>query len=173
METSRRTTGVSIVSDLRIREKVFPAEDLHMRGRHKGRRRGELYCCRRWEIRCGWNRSDAHTNDTRVLQVKTNCKVLIANLAAIITSPHFLRTGSELVALSGTIGRQLAELLRHYNSRCCQLVLGAGAMQVAGLKTITSTILVLAARSLKLILWFMPFVKAHFQGNTILSTSCL
>ena len=76
---------------------------------------------------------------------------------------EYCRTGSELVALSGTIGRYLAELLRHYNSRCCQLVLGAGAMQVAGLKTITSTILVLAARSLKLILWFMPFVKTHFQ----------
>ncbi|XP_033322468.2 VPS54 subunit of GARP complex scat [Megalopta genalis] len=79
---------------------------------------------------------------------------------------EYCRTGSELVALSGTIGRYLAELLRHYNSRCCQLVLGAGAMQVAGLKTITSTILVLAARSLKLILWFMPFVKAHFQSLT-------
>lgn len=75
------------------------------------------------------------------------------------------RTGSELIALSGTIGRLLYELLKHYNSRCCQLVLGAGAIQGAGLKTITSTILVLAARSLKLILWFMPFVKAHFQGN--------
>lgn len=75
------------------------------------------------------------------------------------------RTGSELIALSGTIGRHLAELLRHYNSRCCQLVLGAEAMQVAGLKTITSTILVLAARSLKLILWFMPFVKSHFQSE--------
>jgi len=77
-----------------------------------------------------------------------------------------------LVALSGTIGRQLAELLRHYNSRCCQLVLGAGAMEVAGLKTITSTILVLAARSLKLILWFMPFVKAHFQGNLTCISLC-
>ncbi|XP_029041161.1 vacuolar protein sorting-associated protein 54 [Osmia bicornis bicornis] len=77
---------------------------------------------------------------------------------------EYCRTGSELIALSGTIGRHLAELLRHYNSRCCQLVLGAEAMQVAGLKTITSTILVLAARSLKLILWFMPFVKSHFQN---------
>ncbi|KOX77559.1 Vacuolar protein sorting-associated protein 54 [Melipona quadrifasciata] len=76
---------------------------------------------------------------------------------------EYCRTGSELITLSGTIGRHLAELLRHYNSRCCQLVLGAGAMQVAGLKTITSTILVLAARSLKLILWFMPYVKSHFQ----------
>lgn len=73
-----------------------------------------------------------------------------------------------MITLSGTIGRHLAELLRHYNSRCCQLILGAGAMQVAGLKTITSTILVLAARSLKLILWFMPYVKSHFQSKSIL-----
>lgn len=84
---------------------------------------------------------------------------------------YIYRTSSELVALSGTIGRQLAELLRHYNSRCCQLVLGAGAMQVAGLKTITSTILVLAARSLKLILWFMPYIKKHFQGTRVNNNS--
>ena len=85
------------------------------------------------------------------------------NIKKILFS-HF-RTASELTALSGTIGRQLAELLRHFNSQCCRLVLGAGAMKVAGLKTITSKILVLAARSLKLILWIMPFVKAHFQGK--------
>lgn len=77
---------------------------------------------------------------------------------------EYCRIASELTVLSGTIGRQLAELLRHYNSRCCQLVLGAGAMQVAGLKTITSTILVLAGRSLKLLLWLMAFVKSHFQA---------
>lgn len=76
----------------------------------------------------------------------------------------FFRASNELTALSGTIGRQLAELLRQYNSSSCRLVLGAGAMQAAGLKTITSTILVLSSRSLKLILWLMPFVKAHFQG---------
>lgn len=92
-------------------------------------------------------------------------KYAVVGTALMLTQMihEYCRTSSELVALSGMIGRHLAELLRHYNSRCCQLVLGAGAMQVAGLKTITSTILVLAARSLKLILWFMPFVKAHFQ----------
>lgn len=89
-------------------------------------------------------------------------KKLICNL---IVLKIICRTGSELSALSGMIGRQLAELLRHYNSRCWQLVLGAGAMQVAGLKSITSTILVLAARSLKLVLWLMPFVKTHFQST--------
>jgi hypothetical protein len=89
----------------------------------------------------------------------------------IIFLIYIYRTASELSALSGMIRRQLAELLRHYNSRCYQLVLGAGALQVAGLKTITSIILVLASRSLKLVLWLMPFVKAHFQGIFLLRHS--
>lgn len=42
---------------------------------------------------------------------------------------------------------------------------------MAGLKTITSTILVLASRSLKLILWLIPFIKAHFHGNFNFVTS--
>ncbi|XP_063982746.1 vacuolar protein sorting-associated protein 54 isoform X1 [Diachasmimorpha longicaudata] len=89
---------------------------------------------------------------------------VVGTVLMLIQMIHeYCRTAEELKALSGAVGRQLAELLRHYNSRCCQLVLGAGAMHVAGLKTITSTILVLAARSLKLVLWLMPFVKAHFQ----------
>ncbi|KAL7296320.1 hypothetical protein TKK_0010334 [Trichogramma kaykai] len=90
---------------------------------------------------------------------------IVGTVLLLIQIIHeYCRTASELTALSGMLGRNLAEILRHYNSRCCQLVLYAGAMQVAGLKTITSTILVLAGRSLKLILWIMPYVKAHFQA---------
>uniref|UniRef100_A0A672YYW6 Vacuolar protein sorting-associated protein 54 n=1 Tax=Sphaeramia orbicularis TaxID=375764 RepID=A0A672YYW6_9TELE len=33
---------------------------------------------------------------------------------------------------------RLSDLLKHFNSRSCQLVLGAGALQVVGLKTITT-----------------------------------
>ncbi|KAG8584110.1 hypothetical protein GDO81_008687, partial [Engystomops pustulosus] len=33
---------------------------------------------------------------------------------------------------------RLSELLKYFNSRSCQLVLGAGALQVVGLKTITT-----------------------------------
>ena len=84
--------------------------------------------------------------------------------ACIIFRPRIYRTASELSALSGIIRRQLAEVIQLYNSRCYQLVLNAGALQAAGLKTITTTILVLASRSLKLVLWLMPFVKTHFQG---------
>ncbi|KAG8231894.1 hypothetical protein J437_LFUL011727 [Ladona fulva] len=43
-----------------------------------------------------------------------------------------------------------------------KLVLGGGAQQQAGLKTITSTNLALASRALQLLLWAIPLVKTHF-----------
>ncbi|XP_045495135.1 vacuolar protein sorting-associated protein 54 [Colias croceus] len=52
----------------------------------------------------------------------------------------------------------MLELIRHFNSRCCQLVLGAGAIQSAGLKTISTSNLALVSRSLQVILWLLPLV---------------
>lgn len=57
----------------------------------------------------------------------------------------------------------MLELIRLFNSRCCQLVLGAGAIQSAGLKTISTSNLALVSRSLQVILWFLPIVKALLE----------
>lgn len=70
----------------------------------------------------------------------------------------------DLPLLAPVIGRNVSELLRTFNSRSCQLVLGAGALKTAGLKTITSTNLALASRALQLVLWMIPHVRAHFTG---------
>lgn len=66
--------------------------------------------------------------------------------------------------MASVIGRNLAELLNAFNSRSCQLVLGAGALRTAGLKTITSTNLALTSRSLQLVLWMIPYVRRHFNA---------
>ncbi|KAK2560887.1 Vacuolar protein sorting-associated protein 54 [Acropora cervicornis] len=50
-----------------------------------------------------------------------------------------------------------------FNSRTCQLVLGAGALQLVGLKTITAKHLALAARCLEVITIHIPVFKAHFE----------
>ncbi|XP_050347253.1 vacuolar protein sorting-associated protein 54 [Nymphalis io] len=52
----------------------------------------------------------------------------------------------------------MLELIRMFNSRCCQLVLGAGAIQSAGLKTISTSNLALVSRSLQVILWLLPLI---------------
>lgn len=71
---------------------------------------------------------------------------------------------NDLPILATVIGRNLAELLRTFNSRSCQLVLGAGALRTAGLKTITSTNLALNSRALQLILWIIPHIRAQFNA---------
>lgn len=71
---------------------------------------------------------------------------------------------ADLTVMAPNLCRHLAELLQLFNSRCCQLILGAGAIHVAGLKTITTTNLALASRALQLLLWLIPHVKNHFQG---------
>ncbi|XP_065173902.1 vacuolar protein sorting-associated protein 54 [Atheta coriaria] len=68
-----------------------------------------------------------------------------------------------LPLLATVVYRNLAELLRTFNSRSCQLVLGAGALKTAGLKTITSTNLALTSRALQLVLWLVPHIRAHFS----------
>ncbi|CAL8329389.1 unnamed protein product [Lota lota] len=58
---------------------------------------------------------------------------------------------------------RLADLFKHFNSRSCQLVLGAGALQVVGLKTITTKNLALASRCLQLVVHYIPVIRTHFE----------
>ena len=44
---------------------------------------------------------------------------------------------SLLPSTSVDLGLKTAELMKFYNSRICQLIIGAGAISVSGLKTIT------------------------------------
>ncbi|XP_048392333.1 vacuolar protein sorting-associated protein 54 isoform X2 [Stegostoma tigrinum] len=60
---------------------------------------------------------------------------------------------------------RLSDLLKHFNSRSCQLVLGAGALQVVGLKTITTKNLALASRCLQLIVHYIPKIRLHFEAR--------
>ncbi|XP_055353415.1 vacuolar protein sorting-associated protein 54-like isoform X2 [Paramacrobiotus metropolitanus] len=61
--------------------------------------------------------------------------------------------------ISGDILLKIVEILKMFNSRTCQLVLGAGAMHSAGLKSITSKNLTLSSRCLQLIGFFIPIVR--------------
>ncbi|XP_055878405.1 vacuolar protein sorting-associated protein 54-like [Biomphalaria glabrata] len=58
---------------------------------------------------------------------------------------------------------RLIDLLKMFNSRTCQLLIGAGARQLVGLKTISTKNLALASRCLQLVVFFIPQVKEHFE----------
>ncbi|XP_065066741.1 vacuolar protein sorting-associated protein 54-like isoform X1 [Rhopilema esculentum] len=65
--------------------------------------------------------------------------------------------------LTAEILTKLCEILKSYNSRLCQLVLGAGALKTVGLKTITAKHLGLAAQCLEVIIIHIPIFKSHFE----------
>uniref|UniRef100_UPI00358EE300 vacuolar protein sorting-associated protein 54 n=1 Tax=Myxine glutinosa TaxID=7769 RepID=UPI00358EE300 len=71
----------------------------------------------------------------------------------------------DIPALTPDILPRLIDLLKLFNSRCCQLVLGAGALQVVGLKTITTKNLALASRCLQLVLRQIPLLRAHLAAR--------
>lgn len=48
---------------------------------------------------------------------------------------------------------------KQFNSRTCQVVLGAGAMRSAGLKNITAKHLALASQSLSVMVSLIPYIR--------------
>uniref|UniRef100_A0A0K0F034 Vacuolar protein sorting-associated protein 54 (inferred by orthology to a human protein) n=1 Tax=Strongyloides venezuelensis TaxID=75913 RepID=A0A0K0F034_STRVS len=59
----------------------------------------------------------------------------------------------------------VVQILKIFNSKTCQLLLGAGALTVAGLKTISVKNLALAIRCLQLIIKIIPLVEGEFEEH--------
>lgn len=71
----------------------------------------------------------------------------------------YLRVVINLPLLSTEIMARLVEFLKQFNSRTCQVVLGAGAMRSAGLKNITARHLALASQSLSVMITLIPYIR--------------
>ncbi|KAH7622162.1 putative Vacuolar protein sorting-associated protein 54, chloroplastic [Nannochloris sp. 'desiccata'] len=65
-------------------------------------------------------------------------------------------------ALLADTSQRVVELLRTFNSRTCQLILGAGAMQVSGLKSISVKHLAVACHSVRAVLAVFPALMIKF-----------
>ncbi|XP_071832408.1 vacuolar protein sorting-associated protein 54-like isoform X1 [Apostichopus japonicus] len=68
----------------------------------------------------------------------------------------------DMPSAAGDILTRLVEILQIFNSRSCQLILGAGALQLVGLKTITTKNLALTARCLQLVAFYIPIARDFF-----------
>lgn len=113
-----------------------------------------------------WNKSciNSQKQPANVLYADTEPFALV-NSALILVQivSEYCQCASSLPMIATQLSRHLIDLLRTFNSKCCQLVLGAGALRVAGLTTITTSNLALVSRALKLVIWFIPRIKGHFQ----------
>ncbi|GMR59937.1 hypothetical protein PMAYCL1PPCAC_30132 [Pristionchus mayeri] len=116
--------------------------------------------------------------DSLSLPGSTTASLVGESTTLTIKDERFVVVGSGLLTVSGlfdhlcharllpsmaaTLLMRTIELLKAFNSRTCQLILGAGALQLVGLKTISVKNLALASRSIQLVAHFIPVLKREF-----------
>ncbi|EGF78134.1 hypothetical protein BATDEDRAFT_90790 [Batrachochytrium dendrobatidis JAM81] len=75
------------------------------------------------------------------------------------TLTDYINCAESLPVLTTDVLNRILELLKLFNSRVCQVILGAGAMQSAGLKSITARHIALAAQSIGVIIAIIPYIR--------------
>ena len=72
-------------------------------------------------------------------------------------------------SMTAEVSTSLCEYIKMFNSRLCQLILGAGAMHSAGLKNINTKHLAIASQTLSFIIAILPYIREcarrHATGN--------
>ncbi|TKR70042.1 hypothetical protein L596_022112 [Steinernema carpocapsae] len=104
--------------------------------------------------------------ETAVELVIDEEKFIVVGTALILMQMigQYLEVLTALPETSSDLLLYLVELMKNFNSRSCQLILGAGALQLVGLKSISVKNLALASRCLQLVVRFIPSVKREFEG---------
>ncbi|XP_030561234.1 vacuolar protein sorting-associated protein 54 [Drosophila novamexicana] len=110
------------------------------------------------------NGIDVSGNPVLLLEGKQPFALVGVALLLIQMLYEYGGSAHRLPLLASYHARNVVDLLRCFNSRSCQLIIGAGAMRVAGLKTITSTNLALVSRALQLVLYLLPRLREHFES---------
>ncbi|XP_015166654.1 vacuolar protein sorting-associated protein 54, chloroplastic-like isoform X2 [Solanum tuberosum] len=83
-----------------------------------------------------------------------NCGLILVKMLS-----ECIEMNNSLPGLSSEVIHRVVEILKLFNTRTCQLVLGAGAMQVSGLKSITSKHLALASQVISFTYSIIPELK--------------
>ncbi|KAK9724091.1 hypothetical protein RND81_05G047600 [Saponaria officinalis] len=115
----------------------------------------------------GMNKTDTATTSARSRNSNTktlvykgaeyhmvNCGLLLLKMLS-----EYIDMNDSLPTLSAEIVHRVVEVLKFFNTRSCQLVLGAHAMQVSGLKSITSKHLALASQVISFVYAIIPDIR--------------
>ncbi|OWY46022.1 hypothetical protein AA0118_g6674 [Alternaria tenuissima] len=73
---------------------------------------------------------------------------------------------SAMPSMTSEVSTSLCDYIKLFNSRLCQLILGAGAMQSAGLKNINTKHLAIASQTLSFIIAILPYIRECFRRRT-------
>jgi vacuolar protein sorting-associated protein 54 len=107
---------------------------------------------------------------TKPALIDQNRYILVASATALLPTLHtLLSLTASLPSLTPQISTALLEVLRAFNSRSSQLILGAGATRIAGLKNITTKHLALSSQALSFVIALIPYlrecVRRHLPAN--------
>ncbi|KAF9924669.1 hypothetical protein BGZ67_009148 [Mortierella alpina] len=103
---------------------------------------------------------------TRVLSIRDEVFFVVGcSLVLLDTLAEYLDILNNISALTTDVMQRIIELLKLFNSRTCQVILGAGAMRSAGLKNITAKHLALASQSLSVFATLIPYVKDWIRSK--------
>ncbi|KAK9064384.1 hypothetical protein SSX86_015766 [Deinandra increscens subsp. villosa] len=103
----------------------------------------------------GHGKSSAHLISFRgVGYHMVNCGLILLKMVS-----EYIDMNTVLPTLSSEVIHRVLEMLKFFNTRTCQLVLGAGAMQVSGLKSITSKHLALASQVVSFVHAIIPEIR--------------
>ncbi|KAF9997371.1 hypothetical protein BGZ79_008933 [Entomortierella chlamydospora] len=103
---------------------------------------------------------------TRVLSIRdevffvVGCSLVLLDILA-----EYLDILNNISLLTTDVMQRVIELLKLFNSRTCQVILGAGAMRSAGLKNITAKHLALASQSLSVFATLIPYIKDWIRSK--------
>jgi vacuolar protein sorting-associated protein 54 len=109
------------------------------------------------------NDDDTAVHDALVLPGGERVVPVGASLALLKMCADHLAVARRVPSLGPVAVYKIAELLRVFNSRTSQLVLGAGSMRTAGLRSITAKHLALAQQSVRLFLEVTAAVSASLS----------
>ncbi|TFY76653.1 hypothetical protein EWM64_g7359 [Hericium alpestre] len=91
--------------------------------------------------------------------------IVSATQEVLILVTDYLKIIVNLSLLTTDTMSRVIEFLKAFNSRMCQVVLGAGAMRSAGLKNITAKHLALASQSLSITIALIPYIRETFRRH--------
>ncbi|GAA5843708.1 hypothetical protein JCM9279_000110 [Rhodotorula babjevae] len=82
-----------------------------------------------------------------------------AGLVTVAVLVEYLKVLANVPMLTTDAMSKIIEFMKVFNSRTCQVVLGAGAMRSAGLKNITAKHLALASQALSIMIALIPYIR--------------
>ncbi|CDZ97217.1 Vacuolar sorting protein VPS45 [Phaffia rhodozyma] len=100
------------------------------------------------------------------LQIEDRTFILVgATLGSIELLVDYLKLIVNIELITTDVMSKVTEYLKSFNSRTCQVVLGAGAMRSAGLKNITAKHLALASQSLSVMVALIPYIRETIRRH--------